>query len=1280
TRPDPSGRYLVETDPRFTNLRQWLSSDYLLNALGYAPASVHKRLGDGFYEQQLIDQQVIQLTGQRRLGGFDNNQDQYSALMNAGATFARAYGLRPGIALTPAQMAQLTSDIVWLVEQSVTLADGTTQTVWAPQVYVRVRPGDLDGSGALLAGASVDLKLTGDLTNTGGTVAGRSLLAITAENVTTLGGRLQASNVVVNARHDLNVIGASVIADTRLIAQAGHDINLTSTTRSAASTTGASRFERATVDQVAGLYVTGVTGQGAATASSPGVLMVSAGHDLNLIAATLVNAAASGTTALSAGHDLKLDTVQTRQSDQLVFDAKNHLSLTTTTEVASQVQGAGAVRLQAGRDLVATAAELQAGGALALTAGRDLTLGAAHNTVTLDAASEHTTSEGFWSSTTRSTRDKIDERRSVGSSVGGASVAVQAGRDLTVSASNVASDSATRLIAGNNLTLQAGTSTNTATHFSQEQNSGLMSSGGIGFTYGERQKSNADDATTRTAASSTVGSVVGDVTLVAGNAYRQVGIDVLALAGDVTMVGRSVAITQARDTSHSTSEQRFSQSGLTVAVTAPVMQALQSVAAAAQATGATKSGRMQALGAASTALAAVAAVQAVQEAVATAATGALIDVSITVGSSKNKSVTTHQSDSARGSQMVGLNVTLAATGAGADSNLLVQGSDITAKHNATLLADHRIDLLASQASASQHTTSSSQSSAVGVALTVGAGGMGFGVTANASAARGHQGGTDVVHTNAHVNAGHTATLTSGGDITLSGAVVAASRVKAEMGGNLSIHSQQDTSVFDSKNQSLGGSVTAGLGGSASVNFSNARARGDFASVAEQSGLQAGDGGFDVKVRGATDLKGGVIASTQAAVERGLNNFQTATLTTSDLQNRSAANASSATVNVSSDLLGQGKYGVAKAVISNALNSGSASSSADSTTRSAVSGGSVAITDETAQLATTGKTASETVVALNRDTLSSNTTVQKQNVQTLQEQAQAEQAIKGLAVKQLTVYTDGAYRTMFQTNAKFYRVTCGGTQEQCMSNPSLLKMEQIDSATAKREGKVLAVNGILNSQDRAGQLAYQNASVDPDTQEKPSSITLMHIAPAATTLGELLVATYEQKLASTLGYTNADNSYADVLQGRGQENTTSIGHSRGTIVQTNALNISADKGYANPKLRVEGDGMAVSVPTYIGTAGRVNASEEGVPNVRATYMANDPVSVIAAGNPGDAMAAFREFYNMVKSNSAHSCYSSGAAGCVTIASPLPNGPQPTNQQAGNVITYQGGQLVQPPGGK
>ena len=48
--PESAGGYLIETDPRFANYRQWLSSDYLLEALAIDPAMMQKRLGDGFYE------------------------------------------------------------------------------------------------------------------------------------------------------------------------------------------------------------------------------------------------------------------------------------------------------------------------------------------------------------------------------------------------------------------------------------------------------------------------------------------------------------------------------------------------------------------------------------------------------------------------------------------------------------------------------------------------------------------------------------------------------------------------------------------------------------------------------------------------------------------------------------------------------------------------------------------------------------------------------------------------------------------------------------------------------------------------------------------------------------------------------------------------------------------------------------------------------------------------------------------------------------------------------
>ena len=70
-----------------------------------------KRMGDGFYEQKLVREQVQALTGQRFLGDYANDEVQYMALMNNGLTTAKALQLRPGIALSATQVAQLTSDM-----------------------------------------------------------------------------------------------------------------------------------------------------------------------------------------------------------------------------------------------------------------------------------------------------------------------------------------------------------------------------------------------------------------------------------------------------------------------------------------------------------------------------------------------------------------------------------------------------------------------------------------------------------------------------------------------------------------------------------------------------------------------------------------------------------------------------------------------------------------------------------------------------------------------------------------------------------------------------------------------------------------------------------------------------------------------------------------------------------------------------------------------------------------------------------------------------------------
>ena len=75
--PAASGRFLVETDPRFTQKSKWLSSDYMFKQLRNDPQNLLKRLGDGFYEQRLVNEQVNKLTGRRFLDGYLSDYDQY---------------------------------------------------------------------------------------------------------------------------------------------------------------------------------------------------------------------------------------------------------------------------------------------------------------------------------------------------------------------------------------------------------------------------------------------------------------------------------------------------------------------------------------------------------------------------------------------------------------------------------------------------------------------------------------------------------------------------------------------------------------------------------------------------------------------------------------------------------------------------------------------------------------------------------------------------------------------------------------------------------------------------------------------------------------------------------------------------------------------------------------------------------------------------------------------------------------------------------------------------
>ncbi|SEF28809.1 Haemagluttinin repeat-containing protein [Variovorax sp. NFACC28] len=425
TLADPSSRYLIETDPRFANYRNWLSSDYLLNNLGLDPNNTLKRLGDGFYEERLIREQVAQLTGYRYLDGFTSDDAQYSALMNAGAAFAQQYGLRVGVALTAAQMAQLTSDIVWLVEQAVTLPDGSTQRVLVPQVYVRVKPGDIDGSGAVLSGGSVDMRFSGDLTNAGGTIAGRHAVSLSADNINNVAGRITGEDVTVSARTDINVIGAQIDASKSLTAIAGRDINVVTTTRDSKSDTGplarssadsGVNLSATTLDRVAGLYVT----------NPGGSLNVVAVRDANLIGAEIKSA---GDATVVAGRDVNLGTVTTGRTEDIRWSSDNTRKDESSQEIGTTISGAGNVSVGAGRNLTGVAATLNAGETLELSAGAKLTLVAGQNSTS--SASKDSQKDGLSHSSSSADGQETSLTRTT---LTGKNIQLTSGDDMTLSA------------------------------------------------------------------------------------------------------------------------------------------------------------------------------------------------------------------------------------------------------------------------------------------------------------------------------------------------------------------------------------------------------------------------------------------------------------------------------------------------------------------------------------------------------------------------------------------------------------------------------------------------------------------------------------------------------------------------------------------------------------------------------------------------------------------------------------------------------------------------------
>ena len=1205
--PSPNSAYLIETDTRFIDRKIWLGSDYMTQSLSLDATVTQKRLGDGFYEQKLIREQVAALTGRRFLADYTSDEQEFKALMSSAITFGQKYNLRPGIALSAQQIAQLTSDIVWLVEQTVSLPDGSTQKVLVPQVYVKVQPGDLDGSGALLSGKDVDLKLSGDLTNSGA-IAGRNVVSLTAENVNNLGGRIGGNDVNVAARQDLNNIGGSIGAVNSLSATAGRDLNIQTTTQSTNTQVGSANFSRTGVDRVAGLYVSGANG----------TLVASADRDLNIVAGVVSNAG-SGTTSLSAGNNFTLASVKTGEQNSITWNADNHLNYGNTQAVGSTVNGGGNVNLKADNDLTATAANVQAAKALGVQAGGSVNILAGENTTNLDEAHKTSSGGGFFGGSTLVTRNISNTSTAVASNFGGGTVDITANsKDINVKGANVFSDNGTNLTAGGNVNIEAATNTSQQSNYSKQTDTGFLSGGGgLSISYGTRTQSNDGKDAITTAAASTVGSVGGNVNITAGNQYSQVGSDVLTPMGDVNIQGKTVHIQEARETSKQSTEQKFEQTSISVGLKGGIIDSVQAATQAVEAAKDSSSNRnrnLNALIAYAKGSDAYEQGKAVEKAYnaedPSAAAGASgIKLSVSIGTSESQSNSSTTSDTAAGSTVKAAgNVNIKATGqAETEGNLTIQGSNVSAAKDVSLSATKDVNILASSDAESNRSTNSSSSTSVGVSVGISQGGAGLSLDIAANRGKGQANSDSTTYNSSHVSAGNAVNITSGADTNVVGGNIKATQVTADVGGNLNVQSLQDKAVSEASQKNTGIALSipiVGKGGSASFSQSKQNNNSNYASVNEQSGIQAGDGGFQVTVKGNTDLKGATIASSDKATQDGKNILTTNTLTTSDINNSMSASASSSGVSVGTNMM-DGKYAMAKAIAGNALNNGSANQRDASATTSAISAGNITVgsnTTDTSKVTLTdsnGKTVST-------DTSNTNRTLAKADVAGLQKTAQDQQAGNMLVLQAAVAFTDQAFNASFLDQTKMYKKV-PVTDDK--GNTTIQWQEMTLEEKAKiPPGSRIANNGIFNggpNDPKAAQdLATQNSSDAADY--------LVHFPQANTLVAELLVAGYQKFLENgTTGLTNATQQNVDLIKQTGG-NITLDGHSRGGMTVGNALTAVQEQGGAGGKTNVNLFGSAYNAQNAANT---VNQMTNGTGEVKQSTNNYDFVGRILGGNAG-----------------------------------------------------------------
>ena len=858
---DPTARYLVETDPAYTDRKTFLSSDYFFRRMQYDPEKLEKRLGDGYYESQLVRDRLMQLKG--RPAG----ESEYKALMDAAVRWAQENkDVRIGMALTEDQKAALKEDIVWMVESSVLLPDGNIVKALVPEVYLaHGKNGTLTGS-ALISAENIDIHATNDILSRGTVIAGDTM-RLSASDINNEGGTIKGSTILEEALRDIRNTG-TMEAENKLSLKAGQDIDL-------ASTLHEERNQQGYTETIASSGKAAVTG-------NQGTLSIEAGRDITAEAAEISSA---GNIAMKAGRDITMETAAVKKDTAVTWDGNNYRHDSAARDIGSSVTAKGSLTMQSERDISIKAADIRSEGMTAVKAGRNLTVENGKEITDLEEHHRHK-ERSLLSSTTTTTHDEVHAVQAQKSIIEGNTVSLQGGKDISLTGSAAASTKETALSAGRNISIHAAEETNKEIHKKQVKKSGLIG-GGLGFTIGSEKKKDSYDTEETMQVGSTVGSVKGSVTIHAQNNITVRASDIIA-GKDTLITGRNVDIESKDNTYRGKEEHEYKKSGLTVSLGGTAVNAARDIAAPVRRAGEVGDGRLKALYALQAGMNARD-IQKNQKTDKAINKNNAVGINISLGSTGWKDHAETITEETKGSR-----ITAGRTAAViAKEDMTVKGSTVNAQ-DIHLTAGNNIHILSSENKSTTIEDYKAKSGSIGASISKG----GYGIGASYGKGKGQTEETTLTHTPSDITAKDTVSLSSGNDTLIRGGTVKGNKVTANA-GRMSIESEQDKKNYKETSKTSGLSISYTPGSAVTVSGGKGKTNTDstYESVTKQAGIYAGKEGYDIQVKNNTRLKGAVIDS-KAPAEK--NKLTTGTLTWENIDNKAEYKTKASGITVSTN--------------------------------------------------------------------------------------------------------------------------------------------------------------------------------------------------------------------------------------------------------------------------------------------------------------------------------------------------------------------------------------------